>query len=470
MVINKATVVMENWKIPLTPRVELGYSGENDVCEFEVITEPQEGFTYYLELQPLIEEANNILLTPDYVEGRIYVELTTEMLGSGGVKKAQIVAYIDTEDAPIKKSNVFEVEVDYSINATKSVESHYQTALSQWAQILASFNPQEILAVLSVIEAELLDKQDKLTAGTNITIDENNVISATGGAGGTDNYNDLNNKPQINSIVLSGNKTLTNLGIQAKLTESNGISIIDGLSNTPEVSVKLKPGSAFLNFNSSKELYLNDLVLALNEDFRNNLADDSYLGALARKYDLYEMVPLPDDGDEGKVLRVDNDGFTEWNNLADKQDAITNNNKLSADLVSDSTSTNKFVPVSTVSDNRKFLRVNASGQAEWQTETAITTDTSSTTASLTLANDTEYRYTQELSSITLTLPQTPDNNFISGLVFESGATPTAMTYDSSIKWSGDDVTSNAFVPVASKTYNIVFWFDGININAVARGV
>lgn len=510
MVINKATVVMENWKIPLTPRVELGYSGENDVCEFEVITEPQEGFTYYLELQPLIEEANNILLTPDYVEGRIYVELTTEMLGSGGVKKAQIVAYIDTEDAPIKKSNVFEVEVDASINATKSVESHYQTALSQWSQILASFNPQEILAVLSVIEAELTDKQDKLTAGTNITIDENNVISATGGGGGTNNYNDLTNKPKINNVELSGNKTLGNLGIQAKLTESNGISIIDGLSNTPEVSVKLKSGSAFLNFNSSKELYLNDLVLALNEDFRNNLADDSYLGALARKYDLYEMVPLPEDEDEGKVLRVDDEGNTEWNDLADyvkNTDYATNNKpgvfktgaglavasnglvygveRSYANYLNDTNST--FIakgtlenilnndsriklPTSTSADNGKFLRVNAQGNAEWQTETAIITDTTSTTASLTLANDTEYRYTQELSSITLTLPQTPDNNFISGLVFESGTTPTAMTYDSSIKWSGDDVTSNAFVPVASKTYNIVFWFDGININAVARGV
>lgn len=37
-------------------------------------------------------------------------------------------------------------------------------------------------------------KQDKLTAGTNITIDENNRISAQGGS---NNYNDLSNRPQI---------------------------------------------------------------------------------------------------------------------------------------------------------------------------------------------------------------------------------------------------------------------------------
>ena len=53
--------------------------------------------------------------------------------------------------------------------------------------------------------------------GTTITIN-NGVISSSGGSGevGTTNYNDLINKPQINGVELSGNKTLDNLGIQAK--------------------------------------------------------------------------------------------------------------------------------------------------------------------------------------------------------------------------------------------------------------
>lgn len=74
MVIERATVVMENWNISPETRVKLGFSGENNVCLFEVMTQPQEGFIYYLELKPLIGEANNILLTPDYEE-----ELTTEV-------------------------------------------------------------------------------------------------------------------------------------------------------------------------------------------------------------------------------------------------------------------------------------------------------------------------------------------------------------------------------------------------------
>lgn len=62
-------------------------------------------------------------------------------------------------------------------------------------------------------------KQNKLTAGNNITI-ENDVISATGGSsGGTSNYNDLSNKPKINNVELSGNKSLSDLGIATKTSE-----------------------------------------------------------------------------------------------------------------------------------------------------------------------------------------------------------------------------------------------------------
>lgn len=133
------------------------------------------------------------------------------------------------------------------------------------------------------------------------------------------------------------------------------------------------------------------------------------------------------------------------------------------------------VPSSIVQDAGKFLRVNAQGQAEWETDnkqdkTVITTDSESTTASLLLIHNQENRYTQDLTSLTLTLSQTIEDDFISSIIFSSGSTATQITYDSSIKWSGDDVTSNAFVPQSNKTYNIVIWYDGINVNAVARGV
>lgn len=77
------------------------------------------------------------------------------------------------------------------------------------------------------IKSALSNKQDKLTAGANITI-ENNVISAAGGGtGGTSDYDSLTNRPKINNVTLTGNKTLNDLGIQPKgnyLTEHQDIS------------------------------------------------------------------------------------------------------------------------------------------------------------------------------------------------------------------------------------------------------
>lgn len=66
------------------------------------------------------------------------------------------------------------------------------------------------LSNLATID-ELTNKQDTLTAGSNITIIDN-VINAIGD-GGTTDYNALENKPSINGVELSGGKTLADLGI-----------------------------------------------------------------------------------------------------------------------------------------------------------------------------------------------------------------------------------------------------------------
>lgn len=223
---------MENWNIPLTPRAKIGYSGENAVTELEIITTPEEGFIYYLETEDIEENANNILLTPDYVESRIYVLLTTEMLGKGGILQAQVVAYIDTEDEPVKKSNIFQLQVNPSINATKDVESHYQTALSQWAQILASFNPVEILNEIAEMEAQLDNKQNKLTAGYGMTLnDPTDEISVDTEEIATKNYV-ISKQPtdtaKGNAITLtdSTDEPIKAISIMGKSTQ-NGTPSID---------------------------------------------------------------------------------------------------------------------------------------------------------------------------------------------------------------------------------------------------
>lgn len=67
---------------------------------------------------------------------------------------------------------------------------------------------------------ELANKQDTLVSGVNIkTINHESLlgegnINITSGSGGTSDYEDLDNKPSINNVELSGNKSLNDLGIQ----------------------------------------------------------------------------------------------------------------------------------------------------------------------------------------------------------------------------------------------------------------
>ena len=52
-----------------------------------------------------------------------------------------------------------------------------------------------------------------IKVGNNLTIEEDGTLNATGGSSGTTDYSVLTNKPQINSIELSGIKTSSDLGL-----------------------------------------------------------------------------------------------------------------------------------------------------------------------------------------------------------------------------------------------------------------
>ncbi len=99
-------------------------------------------------------------------------------------------------------------------------------------------------------------------------------------------------------------------------------------------------------------------------------------------------------------------------------------------------------------------------------KTVINTDRSSTTGIVTLEDNHEYRFTQNLNTLVITIPE---GDFIAGVVFSSGTTSTQVVCDSDVKWSGDGVVDGVFTPDPETVYNLVFWYDGININAVSRG-
>ena len=66
------------------------------------------------------------------------------------------------------------------------------------------------------IENTYLKKNQKGAAGGVATLDSNGKVPSSqipSGTGGTTNYSDLTNKPQINGVTLTGNKTSSDLGI-----------------------------------------------------------------------------------------------------------------------------------------------------------------------------------------------------------------------------------------------------------------
>ena len=54
------------------------------------------------------------------------------------------------------------------------------------------------------------------------------IPSGGGGGGGTNNYNDLLNKPKINNVVLSGDLSLSDLGIYNPVVMTGATSSVDG--------------------------------------------------------------------------------------------------------------------------------------------------------------------------------------------------------------------------------------------------
>jgi hypothetical protein len=90
-------------------------------------------------------------------------------------------------------------------------------------------------------------------------------------------------------------------------------------------------------------------------------------------------------------------------------------------------------------------------------------------AQTTLSNKTIFR-ANEIASVELLIPSTIDDNFLCEVDFTSGTTPTAFTMVDTVKWRGDDLVKGSLVPQANKRYNLLFWYDGVNLNAESRGV
>lgn len=280
-----------------TARVEIEINGTKS---YAMLTKEEE--TYTLPIKSFLTKVGNVDLQLVITEGT------------------------NIEEIPIFKSKIFYLRVYKAINAEIEQPEEYD----QWIDIAnAKLNELDVAideANTLDIESEKVDttttititKKDGTTeeveildgekgangkdakingvntltleAGDNITLEQEGstlTINSTGGGGGTGDYTDLTNKPKINNVELSGNKSTSDLGI-----------VIPDVSN-------------FITKDA------NNLTYYTKTSDLSNVATSGSYNDLSNKPD-----------------------------LSTKQDKIDSTHKLDADLVDDTNSTNKFVSAS----------------------------------------------------------------------------------------------------------------------------
>ena len=93
-----------------------------------------------------------------------------------------------------------------------------------------------------------VEYQEKLVSGENIKTINNQSLLGDGnidiqGGGGTSDYTELTNKPKINNVELSGDKTLDNLGIQTELVSGTNIKTINNQSILGSGNITIQGGT-----------------------------------------------------------------------------------------------------------------------------------------------------------------------------------------------------------------------------------
>lgn len=314
----------------------------------------------------------------DNPDGTQTIHASGEVSSTDTVAREAIVEHVQDDDNPHKvtKSQVGLGDVDNTADLAKPISTATQTALNTKANAVDVYTKAETDALIDDIDvptslADLTDdsthrlvtdaektKLDGLanikSVGVGLSLDdETGELTATGGGtGGTTNYNDLSNKPQINNVALSGNKTSSDLGlanasdIPTTLAELSGDSthrvvtdseksawngkqdaidsnhkldadLVDDSNSTNKFNVQAN----WTESNSSSPSFIQNKPTIPSAGSSDPLMDGTASAGTANTYSKSDHVHPTD---------------------TSRQAVIDSNNKLSADLVDDSNSTNKF--------------------------------------------------------------------------------------------------------------------------------
>jgi len=175
-----------------------------------------------------------------------------------------------------------------------------------------------------------------IKAGQNIEIEqeENTLI-----INGQSNYNNLTNKPKINNVELTGNKTTSDLGIV--IPDVSGF-ITKDVNNLTNYTLKTATGS-LIDLEINQSTYV--VTLTLKDIDGNVISTDT----IDLPLESVVVGGSYDATNKKIVLTLENGNTVDipvGDLIAGLQTEITSQNKLSSDLIDDSNSGNKFVNTS----------------------------------------------------------------------------------------------------------------------------
>ena len=191
--------------------------------------------------------------------------IPSEVLIKKGQVEIGVVAFLIDDEQEIKR-----------YNPSPAYFSTLQGSLIDNYENTEPITPTDI----EQIENEINKKQDKLISGQNIkTINNQSLlgegnIHIEGGSGGTSDYEELINKPQINNVGLIGNKSLEDLGINIPDVSNFITKDVNNLTNytkTSDLSSVATSGS--YNDLSNKPL-IPDELSDLSDDSTHRLVTD----------------------------------------------------------------------------------------------------------------------------------------------------------------------------------------------------
>lgn len=200
--------------------LRLGYVGENEhtqiIIDCTEVLFDYPAATATMVVQPPVGAIYPVVLTRD--ENKIIWEITGSDVMYAGGGRLQLTF---TNNGEIVKSAIGATSISSSIEATGEAPSPVETWVDAANEKLAEVD--EALADLNGIPSGGSSGQVLAKAsGTDYDAEWVNQ------SGGTSDYSDLTNKPSINSVPLSGNKSLSDLGaasaadVSAKYTKPSG--------------------------------------------------------------------------------------------------------------------------------------------------------------------------------------------------------------------------------------------------------